>query len=109
MKRACLDCGVLIDTGTRCIDCGRDRQRTRRPNFYRRGYDRAYQKARRAILQNGGGEVGCALRLPGCTGLATTVDHVIPLVHGGKDGPLVPACAHCNSVKGGGEWSRRIH
>ena len=49
----------------------------------------------------------CWLRLPGCTRVATTKDHVIPVAHGGTDDldNLVPACRHCNSKRqerGGG-------
>ena len=37
-----------------------------------------------------------------CSGLATTVDHVIPLFRGGSnfEGNLVPACRPCNISKG---------
>lgn len=41
----------------------------------------------------------CWLRLPGCTTIATTKDHVIPHAHGGPDTleNLRPACKSCNS------------
>lgn len=44
----------------------------------------------------------CWLRLEGCTLVATTIDHVIPLSRGGTNWPsnLRPACKHCNSSKG---------
>ena len=37
-----------------------------------------------------------------CGQIADTVDHVVPVVHGGdnKPGNLVPACGHCNSKRG---------
>lgn len=43
----------------------------------------------------------CWLQLPGCTGLATTKDHVIPVDHGGTDAleNLRPACLSCNSKR----------
>ncbi len=43
----------------------------------------------------------CWLRLPGCTGLATTKDHVVPHSHGGTDDleNLRPACKPCNSKR----------
>jgi 5-methylcytosine-specific restriction protein A len=46
----------------------------------------------------------CRLRLSGCTGEATTVDHIIPrsrapwLAHNRDN--LIAACGHCNSSKG---------
>lgn len=52
-----------------------------------RGYDRAYERARKALLG-----LPCVLRLPGCTGIATTADH-------GPAG-LRPACARCNFADG---------
>jgi len=47
----------------------------------------------------------CALRLPGCTITATTLDHQPRLAqHTHRRGTacctLVPACAHCNSSDG---------
>lgn len=43
----------------------------------------------------------CWLRLPGCTGVATTKDHVVPHSHGGADDleNLRPACKPCNSKR----------
>ena len=43
----------------------------------------------------------CWLRLPGCTKIATTKDHVTPLSHGGEDTleNYRPACRHCNSKR----------
>ena len=43
----------------------------------------------------------CYLRLPGCTHVATTRDHVIPLAHGGPDtvDNCRPACRSCNSKR----------
>lgn len=50
-----------------------------------------------------------------CDSLATTIDHVVPLIYGGTnfEGNLVPACRRCNGSKGGKllvEWrtGRRI-
>lgn len=48
----------------------------------------------------------CSLRLPGCTGLAETADHVVPRVDGERVPEsqggrlLIPACRHCNSSRG---------
>ncbi len=53
-----------------------------------RGYDAAYGRQRALLLG-----LPCAMRLPGCTGVATTAQHT-------DDGRLVPACAHCNFADG---------
>lgn len=44
----------------------------------------------------------CHLRLPGCTRIATTKDHLIPWSLGGRDNleNLRPACRTCNSKRG---------
>ncbi|MGV0717854.1 HNH endonuclease [Mycolicibacterium sp. XJ662] len=47
----------------------------------------------------------CRLRLPGCTGVADTVDHVVP-VRDWAEGMFVrsncrPSCKHCNASRGG--------
>ncbi|AMB58246.1 HNH endonuclease [Microterricola viridarii] len=41
----------------------------------------------------------CHLRLKGCTGVATTKDHLVPYSHGGEDvlENYRPACRSCNS------------
>lgn len=54
----------------------------------------------------------CQLRLPGCTGKATTPDHQPRLsqhhhVRGSGCCQLVPACHHCN-VTDGAEQGQRI-
>lgn len=43
----------------------------------------------------------CWLKLPGCTGVATTKDHIIPYSAGGTDqlDNLRPACRPCNSKR----------
>ena len=81
------------------LDCGRPTRGSRCP-FHERvahaAYDsRAYRRRRRAVLG-----LPCALRLPGCTVVATTADHVVPVSRGGRDSPLRPACAQCNSARG---------
>lgn len=54
----------------------------------RRGYGRAYRAARAELLG-----LPCALRLDGCTGVATTAQHT-------DAGGLVPSCGHCNFADG---------
>lgn len=44
----------------------------------------------------------CAIRLPGCTGRAEALDHIIPPEEGGAwfdEGNLRGACTHCNSAR----------
>lgn len=81
------------------------------PNVARAGY--RWTRLRRAVLDAYGWQ--CAIRRPGCTGQATTVDHILPMSRGGA--PLDPAnlqaaCRHCNTSKGaeitqGGRLQRR--
>jgi hypothetical protein len=49
-------------------------------------YGRSYRRARADLIG-----LPCALRLPGCTGVATAADHVVPVARGGASGPLRPA------------------
>jgi len=44
----------------------------------------------------------CHLRLPGCTRVATTKDHIVPYSLGGDDSleNFRPACRNCNSKRG---------
>jgi hypothetical protein len=53
-----------------------------------RGYDRQYERDRAELLGQ-----PCALRLPGCTGIADTAQHT-------DEGGLIPACGHCNFADG---------
>ncbi len=59
----------------------------------------ATQKLTAAVLAFYGYQ--CWLELPGCTGLATTKDHVVPVAHGGTDAMenFRPACGSCNSKR----------
>jgi len=87
IKTPCLDCGTL-DYGPRCRWHTLRRQRL--------AYSNADYRRRRLLVIGG----PCELRLPGCSGIATTADHVRPVARGGVDGPLRGACLHCNSARG---------
>lgn len=65
----------------------------------RRRGGRVQQDLTRLVLATYGTK--CHLRLPGCTGVATTKDHVIPYAQGGTDdvGNFRPACRPCNSKR----------
>lgn len=60
---------------------------------------RASSKLTRLVIDTYGPV--CWLRMPGCTTLATTKDHVVPYSHGGTDDldNLRPACRPCNSKR----------
>jgi 5-methylcytosine-specific restriction endonuclease McrA len=91
LQRHCLTCNRLIGPG-RCPVCGRTSVR---------GYDSEWRRLSARILERDGHR--CQLRLPGCTTLATTVDHTTPLSRGGArldTRNLVAACRVCNSRKG---------
>jgi 5-methylcytosine-specific restriction endonuclease McrA len=99
IPRPCLDCGALVAAGVaRCRECARDHEAQRGSTVERFGSGWAGISA--AVLRRDGYE--CQLRLPGCTGEATTADHVIPRSQGGTAtlDNLQASCRHCNSSKG---------
>lgn len=66
----------------------------------------AWRAVRPVVLQRDGHR--CQLQLPGCTGRATHVDHIIPWSEGGAwfdPTNLRAACEHCNTRRG----AARIH
>lgn len=64
----------------------------------KRHWTKQGEKYRLIVLQRG----RCELLLPGCTGIAETVDHDIPKRLGGQDliENLLAACWSCNGRKG---------
>lgn len=96
MKRPCLDCGVLTDSGSRCA-AHRAAAGRRRGSGAQRGYDAAWRRVSAFVLDRDGHV--CRY----CGGPATTADHVVALVNGGdrlEPANLVAACVACNSSKG---------
>lgn len=91
MKRPCITCGALIDSGSYCSQHGKTTAR---------GYGSKWQSLSKQIIERDGGV--CQLQFSGCTFRATTTDHVISKSMGGTDDPsnLVAACRACNSSKG---------
>ena len=65
-----------------------------------RGLGAEYDRLRPLVLERDG--YRCRLRLPGCTVVASTADHVVPRSAGGRStmGNLRAACGHCNSSRG---------
>jgi len=61
-----------------------------------------WKRKRRLVLARDEGR--CQLQLPGCTGLATCVDHVLPRKYGGTEAlaNLRAACRRCNQRRGDG-------
>lgn len=99
LPRPCIGCGALVPAGaTRCRDCTRAVEQRRGTVTQRFGPGWARISA--LVLKRDGYE--CQLRLPGCTGRATTADHVTPRSHGGTAtlDNLQASCRRCNSRKG---------
>ena len=66
----------------------------------------------RSAMEQLGQPVDGILRCIYCDGVATTWDHLIPVVKAGETsgpghrlGNLVPCCSPCNSRKGGRDWT----
>lgn len=65
-----------------------------------RGLGPDYVLAKVIVIARDGGR--CQLRLPGCTVVATSADHIVPRSRGGTNDltNLRAACRHCNSARG---------
>ena len=111
----CADCGAACQ-GTRCRRCDGSSRRVRPvndPHITRSRRATAAPGLRplaRAALLHKWMKAGARCRY--CGGVATTIDHVVPLVRGGSnhEGNLAPACRTCNSSKGAllvVEWMRK--
>jgi 5-methylcytosine-specific restriction endonuclease McrA len=74
--------------------CGRSPRCCAVPDAYHRA---SWRRARIEVLAEAS---VCAIGLPGCTTVATAVDHAVSLSMGGDSRPenLRPCCKHCNSV-----------
>lgn len=94
MKRRCLTCPKLINTGTRCQDCSRKYEQARGTRT-QRGYDSEYRK------QLHSPDYVNASRCDAC-GCEFTPDnpktggHSVPIRQGGKGSKIVPHCRKCN-------------
>jgi hypothetical protein len=91
IRRACLDCGGIIEGGARCQRCTRERDR-HRGSRHQRGYDNEHGKAARAAI---GEEPWC--HWPGCgvTG-DLTGHHLIP---GDPSGGYTVLCRRHNTIE----------
>jgi 5-methylcytosine-specific restriction endonuclease McrA len=73
-----------------------------------RGLGAGWPAIVRAVIERDGG--ACQLRLAGCTGVATTADHVVPRAAGGISElwNLRASCLHCNTARGARPLEVRI-
>lgn len=88
-----------LTTGRYCSTHGRDSARNHHgvPR-QRRGYGAAHDRAARQLRAN---PRPCELRLPGCTGIATSPEHRTPVSAGGAAiAPAGAACLHCQRAQG---------
>ena len=95
MKRPCLDCGTLMDGGTRCRSCRAVVER-RRGTPAQRGYDARWYALSQGARQQQGWCSQCGATRD------LTADHVVPLARGGANSwdNVVVLCRPCNSAKG---------
>ena len=98
--RPCLECGSLIERGSRCERCRRLRNRTRdamRPTRIARGYDNRWARRSKAAIAEH----------PRCEWCGATEDltgdHVIP---GDPESPIRVLCRSCNAVRANKERVR---
>lgn len=72
-------------------------------------YSGEWPKVRRLVLERDGGT--CIVRGPRCTGVATEVDHIVPLALGGDrldPDNLRASCKSCNSSRGTAMRNRKV-
>jgi 5-methylcytosine-specific restriction endonuclease McrA len=99
IPRPCLDCGALVAAGAnRCRECAWEHEAKRGSTVERFGS--GWARISGLVLKRDG--YVCQVQLPGCTGEATTADHVTPRSQGGAAtlDNLQASCRPCNSRKG---------
>jgi 5-methylcytosine-specific restriction enzyme A len=95
--RACAVCGRIASRGSYCPEHERTR-RARRGTTAERGYGNKHRRRALAAIASH----------PWCSDCGAThtpenplsADHVVPIAHGGVDGPLEVRCRRCNSSRG---------
>ena len=97
MQIPCRVCITPIEPGEKCPNgCGSVDSRKAEHTKLVYGSPE-YRKARGELMANAR---FCELRLEGCTWLADSADHVIPVSEMVDHSQLRAACAHCNSKRG---------
>jgi hypothetical protein len=113
MNRACLGCGRIIPSGSRCRVCRAQQERARdaqRGSRQRRGYDREHEleRERWALLVDAGQVAGARCGLPIQPGAAWDLGHTAD-----RTAWTGPEHATCNRAAGGHDgnavtnWDRR--
>lgn len=110
-RTPCVDCGQQA-WGQRCRSCANQAKVHARPTIRSADDPRVTRRLREQAAP--GMSVGERTRLLAkwkrqgrqctyCQAVATTIDHVLPLVRGGTnhEGNLTPCCRSCNGSKGG--------
>jgi len=109
-ERWCIDCHAWLPAASVMLR-GRCREHTRAAERAYYALNRETQCARKVAAKRGRHAVptvGRAALLDWfagecayCDALATTLDHIVPVEHGGETcpGQLLPACRSCNSAK----------
>ena len=97
LPRHCLEpgCPNLTRTGPRCPTHTTQRRQQGWHNF-----GPEWQRLRLTVLKRD--HHTCQLQLPGCLGVATHADHVVPVARGGRPelSNLQASCSSCNKSKG---------
>jgi len=98
VKRPCLDCGVVIKTGSFCVACKKKREQ-KRGSSAKRGYDSAWARKSKNLTRKVGFCENCGDAPTPENPL--TLDHVTPKSLGGSndDENLAVLCRRCNSKK----------
>ena len=115
LRTTCIDCGAIIDEGTRCGGCSSKYEKEVRGTPAERGYDAGWVALRVEVVREwvqAHGWVCPGYKRPAHPVAELEGDHIIPLAEGGtstKDNCGV-LCPSCNARKGrgmGGVGARR--
>jgi 5-methylcytosine-specific restriction enzyme A len=101
MNRACLGCGCIIPSGSRCTRCATKVQQAKRQ---RRPYTAAERDRRAAVVAEWRatyGDVCPGWQREPHPSADLVADHIVAVAAGGAEsGPLQVLCRCCNSARG---------